>query len=164
MIRRRRARAAMLTAAAGLTLMLGGCHGGNRRIARQEPALDPSLGGGTVVADAANPGGSPTGSPAWVDRHPLFSRPRDVYANTPAQNKLVKGAAATVVGVPMGMYGELKQIVVGRPSSAPDSFAEAPAADPVSPSVMMGELPTSVTEGPPGSSAAMVDLDSSPAR
>ena len=49
----------------------------------------------------------------WVDRHPLFSKPRD-YWDTSGDNKVVKAAAATFVGVPVGMYGEVKQIIVVR--------------------------------------------------
>jgi hypothetical protein len=143
---------------AGLALLLSGCHGGNRRIAHNEPGLDPSVGGGTAIAGAADPTAPASSSPAWVDRHPLFSRPRDIYASTPSQNKLVKGAAATVVGVPVGLFGEMKQIVVGRePPSGGASLAEAPD-EPFSPSVMMGEVPTTVTELPP-SSAALAPLD-----
>jgi hypothetical protein len=139
--------------ALGLATGLAGCHGGNRRIARGEPGLDPSLGGGTAIASAADPAAPPRGGPEWVDRHPLFSRPRDIYAATPAKNKLVKGAAATVVGVPVGLFGEMRQIVAGRPSAPNHSLAEAPPDDTFSPSVMMGELPTSVSEVPPDSAA-----------
>lgn len=137
-------------AVAGLALVLSGCHGGSRRIARQEPGLDPALGGGTVVAGTADPTSPRAGAPAWVQRHPLFARPREIYASTPARNKLVKGAAATVVGVPVGLFGEMRQIVAGRPPGASGSLAEAPD-DSISPSVMMGELPTSVSEIPPES-------------
>jgi hypothetical protein len=52
---------------------------------------------------------------SWVDRHPLFSRPREYYETTPS-NKVVKAAAATVIGVPAGIFGELRQIVVGTPA------------------------------------------------
>jgi hypothetical protein len=95
---------------AGLALLLSGCHGGQKRplFASAEPALDPSLTDGPVIA------ATPPPSVTWVDRHPLFSKPRDVYEGTASNNKLVKGAAATVVGVPVGLVGEFRQIIVGR--------------------------------------------------
>jgi hypothetical protein len=55
----------------------------------------------------------------WVDRHPLFSKPRQYYEST-GNNKVAKTAAAAVLGVPAGIYGELKQIVVGTLAHAPD--------------------------------------------
>jgi len=51
----------------------------------------------------------------FVDRHPLLSKPRDYYESS-GNNKVVKTLAAGVVGVPAGLFGELKQIVVGRPA------------------------------------------------
>ena len=50
----------------------------------------------------------------WVDRHPLFIKPREYYDNS-GSNRVVKAAAATVIGVPAGIIGEIKQIVVGTP-------------------------------------------------
>ena len=35
---------------------------------------------------------------------------------TSGDNKIVKAAAATFVGVPVGFYGEVKQIIVGVPT------------------------------------------------
>ena len=49
-----------------------------------------------------------------VDRHPLFSKPRDYYENTGTQQGR-QDRRRGVIGVPAGIYGELKQIVVGRP-------------------------------------------------
>lgn len=104
---------------AGLALSgLAGCQGGlapkrSVPIARSEPSLampgDPE----PDIAAAA-PARRPTGI---VDRHPLFSKPRDVYENA-GNNKIVKVAGATIVGIPMGVFGELRQIVVGRPPEA----------------------------------------------
>jgi hypothetical protein len=51
----------------------------------------------------------------WVDRHPLFTKPREYYDSS-GSNKVVKTAAATVIGIPAGIFGELKQIVVGTPA------------------------------------------------
>jgi hypothetical protein len=50
----------------------------------------------------------------FVERHPLLYKPRDYYENS-GENKVVKTAAAVVVGVPVGIVTELKQIVVGSP-------------------------------------------------
>jgi hypothetical protein len=91
-----------------------GCQGSaQRRIASAEPGLVGPIEPGAKAAEA--PGAvvaSPTGS--WADRHPLFTRPREYYETTPS-NKVVKAAAATVIGIPAGLFGELKQIVVGTP-------------------------------------------------
>jgi hypothetical protein len=57
---------------------------------------------------------TPVKTTTIVDRHPLFSKPRD-YWETSGDNKVVKAAAATFVGVPVGIYGEFKQIIVGAP-------------------------------------------------
>jgi hypothetical protein len=65
-----------------------------------------------VVADGTNQS-APARTVGFVDRHPLFSKPRD-YWETSGDNKVVKAAAATFVGVPVGFYGEVKQIIVGR--------------------------------------------------
>lgn len=51
---------------------------------------------------------------SFVDRHPLFYKPREYY-ETGGTNKLRRTAAATFLGVPAGIYGELRQIVRGRP-------------------------------------------------
>ena len=50
----------------------------------------------------------------FVDRHPLFSKPRE-YFDTAGGGKVTKTASGALLGVPAGIYGELKQIVVGRP-------------------------------------------------
>ena len=57
----------------------------------------------------------------FVDRHPLFYKPREYYEST-SSNKAAKTAAAAVMGVPAGIYGELKQIVVGAPASSPSGY------------------------------------------
>ena len=58
----------------------------------------------------------PTSGTSFVDRHPLLRKPRQYYDSTDS-NKAVKTAAAAFVGVPAGIVGELKQIVVGVPKS-----------------------------------------------
>ncbi len=89
------------------TVTLSGCQGTRSRkgMVAAEPAL--SVDGETVV-DAA-----PPKSMTWVDRHPLFSQPREYYQST-NRNVVVKTAAATVIGIPAGFIGEVKQIVVGQ--------------------------------------------------
>jgi hypothetical protein len=96
-----------------LTTSFAGCSGtGSRRSAKApEPGLSGALDSGTtIVADPA-----PAKSVTYVDRHPLFSKPRD-YWDGAGDNKFKKAAAATFVGVPVGLYGEMKQIVVGAPA------------------------------------------------
>jgi len=83
----------------------------------------------TVIspAPAVSDAGSLDGEPAdrtvssapprtmtFVDRHPLFKKPRE-YWDTSGDKKIVKAAAATFIGVPAGFVGEVKQIIVGAP-------------------------------------------------
>jgi hypothetical protein len=94
-----------------ITVTSAGCQGtGSRRTASApEPSLSGALEpGGTAVAAA------PAKTVTYVDRHPLFSKPRD-YWESSGDNKIVKAAAATFVGVPAGIFGEMRQIVVGAP-------------------------------------------------
>jgi hypothetical protein len=92
-------------------LMLASCagcaHWGKKStVAMSEPGLGDPAEGEVVVAGTKHGG--------WVDRHPLFSKPRDVYQNT-NHHPVTKVAAATVVGVPVGVACELGQIVKGAP-------------------------------------------------
>ncbi|MGE3818154.1 MAG: hypothetical protein AB7I30_01850 [Isosphaeraceae bacterium] len=107
---RRQARLGMV--AACLLAVATGCHNGSRRVARAEPGLSPPLEPGISMVEPVPAPMAPTVT--WVDRHPLFSKPRDIYESTNS-NGLVKAAAATLVGVPVGFVGEIKQIVVGAP-------------------------------------------------
>ncbi len=94
-----------------------GCQtaGARRPIVTTEPALGSAVdGSGTVTADGTNTL-TPPKTVGWVDRHPLFSKPRD-YWETSGDNKIVKAAAATFVGVPVGVFGEVRQIIVGAPT------------------------------------------------
>jgi hypothetical protein len=93
-------------------VVAGGCHGSpsRRTLASSEPTLSPPVEGGTAVVEAPLPR-----NVTFVDRHPLFSKPRDYYESS-GDNAIVKSAAAVVVGVPAGLIGELKQIVVGAPT------------------------------------------------
>src|SRR5271167_2319900 len=97
----------LFLAAVGLT----GCQTGPSRstLASAEPALSPPVEGGTTVVQAPAPR-----SVTFVERHPLFYKPRDYYESS-GSNAVVKTAAAVVVGVPAGIVGELRQIVVGTP-------------------------------------------------
>jgi hypothetical protein len=100
-----------------------GCHGRQKR--SPEPTLDMgapigSLEGPIVQVD-------PPHQVSGVDRHPLLAAPRDMYNNTNS-NKIVKVGAATVVGVPMGLYGEVKQIFVGVPPSLQNTSEVVPVA------------------------------------
>jgi hypothetical protein len=92
-----------------------GCQsaGPRRTVVTPEPALSGNVDNDTTVADGTRQVAPPK-TLSWVDRHPLFSKPRD-YWDTSGDNKVVKAAAATLVGVPVGFYGEVKQILVGAP-------------------------------------------------
>lgn len=89
---------------------LAGCHSaGPRRLASVEPGLsDP----GTTVVEGSPPAGTAV---TFADRHPLFAKPREYYENS-GNNKVVKAAAATIIGIPAGILGEMRQIVVGAPA------------------------------------------------
>ncbi len=118
-MKRRRANVRILLAGLALAGFCGcqtGSTSGYRR-ASAKPA-EPGLAmagegeGGVIVAKPEPP---PTAE--WVERHPLFSKPREVYNNA-GNNKVVRVAGATIVGIPMGIAGELRQIVVGQPAAA----------------------------------------------
>ena len=59
---------------------------------------------------------SPATAEGFVDRHPLLRKPQQYFNNTNS-NRAVKTAAAAFVGVPAGIVGELRQIVIGSPST-----------------------------------------------
>ena len=101
-----------------LVVILGICAGCQsagqpRTIVSPEPSLSGTVDGDTAVAGGTRPA-PPVRTTGVVDRHPLFSKPRD-YWESSGDNKVVKAAAATFVGVPAGIYGEVKQIFVGVP-------------------------------------------------
>jgi hypothetical protein len=103
-------RKALLLSAVILTV--AGCHGrGARRSSAPEPALSGALEDGQAgpIVDSA-----PAKTVTYADRHPALSKPREYWENS-GDNKVVKAAAATFIGVPVGLYGEMKQIVVGAP-------------------------------------------------
>ena len=105
-------RGRFLAVLAGLVIVaVSGCAGGGprRKVAVAEPGVALPGEEDTVVV------GPPPQGVTFVDRHPLLSKPRDYYESS-GNNKFVKTMAAGVVGVPAGIVGELKQIVVGRPA------------------------------------------------
>jgi hypothetical protein len=93
-----------------------GCksYGPSRTVVSPEPPLAGPVGtdGGVTVADGTRDIPPPK-SVTWVDRHPLFYKPRDYYDSS-GNNTLVKVGAATFVGVPVGFFYEVKQIVIGN--------------------------------------------------
>jgi hypothetical protein len=94
-----------------------GCQswGPTRTVVTPEPPLaGPAGTDGVAVADGTRDIPPPK-TVTWVDRHPLFYKPRDYY-DSAGNNTLVKVGAATFVGVPVGFFYEVKQIVVGTPA------------------------------------------------
>lgn len=107
-----------LGAALALTVMVGasGCRNQfsvQRPLATTEPPL--IVGSGETVVGGGPPVVASTNS-SVVDRHPLLNKPGQYYNSTNG-NKLVKTASATFIGVPAGIVGEVRQIVVGQPSA-----------------------------------------------
>jgi hypothetical protein len=100
------------TLAAALALAIAGCQSSGPKRVAAEPSLSGTIEPGSTVVEAKP---APSTTDTWVDRHPLFSKPRDYYESS-GNNTIVKTAAATVIGIPAGIFGELKQIVVGTPS------------------------------------------------
>src|SRR4051812_3537296 len=91
-----------------LIVAVSGCAGGGpgRRVVVAEPGA--ALPGEEDTVAVGPP--SQAKGVAFVDRHPLLSKPRDYYESS-GNNKFVKSMAAGVIGVPAGVVGELKQIV-----------------------------------------------------
>ena len=107
-------RGRLLPVLVGLVIVaVSGCAAGGpgRKLVASEPgAALPGEEDAVVVGPPAKARGV-----TFVDRHPLLSKPRHYY-QTSGDNKFVKSMAAGVIGVPAGVVGELKQIVVGRPA------------------------------------------------
>lgn len=104
----------VLALAAGL---ISGCQTAGTK--RPSTVVSPA----PAVTDVGDPDGAvaektitatPVRTASFTDRHPLFSKPRE-YWETSGNNKVVKAAAATFIGVPAGFVGEVKQIIVGAP-------------------------------------------------
>ncbi|WP_165065361.1 hypothetical protein [Paludisphaera rhizosphaerae] len=99
----------LILAAAVLTT--AGCHGaGKRRSIANEPVLSGLDAEDKAYLDAP----ATTTASSVVDRHPLLYKPRE-YWDTSGDNRVVKAAAATFIGVPAGMVGEVRQIFTGAP-------------------------------------------------
>ncbi len=100
-----------IKAVGGLALVvaMAGCQGTGSRRTAPEPSLSGTLDSNGTIADA-----TPPKTITYVDRHPLLSTPRQ-YWDTSGDNKIVKAAAATFVGVPVGFYKEMKQVMIGVP-------------------------------------------------
>lgn len=89
-----------------------GCQsGGSRRASAPEPSLTLAPDSNSTVVEAPQ-----AKTVSYVDRHPMLSKPRDYWENA-GDNKIVKAGAATFIGVPVGLYGEIKQIVTGAPQA-----------------------------------------------
>jgi hypothetical protein len=100
-----------------LIVATAGCRSSGARRAATTPA-DPPLSsnvGGIGVEEKTIIEEPPAPTLGYVDRHPLLSKPREYYENSTSNNKIARAAAATFVGVPVGIYGEVKQIFVGAP-------------------------------------------------
>jgi hypothetical protein len=87
-------------------------------VTRAEPSFSGAIDGDVVIGDSPSVASAPEVAPGrtvgYVDRHPLLAKPRE-YWESSGDNKIVKAAAATFIGVPAGIFGEMKQIVVGTP-------------------------------------------------
>ncbi|MGC8641936.1 MAG: hypothetical protein ACP5XB_18880 [Isosphaeraceae bacterium] len=99
--------------ALGLSVLIltggAGCQTSGSRRSTPEPGLTMTPDSNGTVAEAPQ-----AKTVSYVDRHPLLSKPREYWENA-GDNKIVKAGAATFIGVPAGIFGELKQIVVGTP-------------------------------------------------
>ena len=98
-----------------IAVAAAGCQGGltgRRGSTRAEPPLVGATDGTSSGIIEAAPGARPV---TMVDRHPLLYKPREYY-ETGGKNRIVKAAAATFVGVPAGIYGEIRQVVRGQPA------------------------------------------------
>jgi hypothetical protein len=103
---------AILTLAT-VVLATSGCSSAGRR--RASVVEDPTI-AGLDADDKAFLAAPATGGESVVDRHPMLYKPREYWENA-GDNKIVKAASATFVGVPAGIVGEVRQIFVGRPAT-----------------------------------------------
>ncbi len=100
--------------ALGLSVLIltgTGCQtGGSKRASAPEPGLSVAPDSNSTIVEAPQ-----AKSVTYVDRHPMFSKPREYWENSPATTRSSRPARRRSSGVPVGLYGELKQIVVGTP-------------------------------------------------
>ena len=96
-----------------------GCHssGTKSTTVTAEPGLTDAAEPGTKLSDGTITA-PPVKSVSFSERHPLFVKPRQ-YWESSGDNRIVKAAAATFIGVPAGFVGEVKQIIVGAPPQVP---------------------------------------------
>jgi hypothetical protein len=97
-------------------LLISGCQtAGTRRPSTVvSPSASVSDAGDADAVGERTISATPVQSVTFRDRHPLFYKPRE-YWQTSGDNKVVKAAAATFIGVPAGVVGEVKQIITGSP-------------------------------------------------
>lgn len=97
--------------------VLAGCQASGMKrpatVISPPPVVGDASGSETAVGEKTL-STAPVSSVRFADRHPLFTQPRK-YWETSGDNKIVKAAAATFIGVPAGFVGEVKQIFVGVP-------------------------------------------------
>ncbi|MBI1322329.1 hypothetical protein GC170_03950 [bacterium] len=75
----------------------------------------PVIAGASSV-DQAYSVDKPVVGTRFVDRHPMFYKPGEYYTTTDG-NAIVRGAKATFVGIPAGVFGEVKQAFRGVPKT-----------------------------------------------
>src|SRR5262249_55056479 len=87
----------VLAIVAGLS---SGCQsaGPRRTVISAEPGLNSAVEPEKAVAKGSIEG-TPVKTVGFADRHPLFTKPRE-YWDTSGDNRIVKAAAATFIGVP----------------------------------------------------------------
>ena len=97
-------------------VMSAGCQspGSKQTAVSTEPGLIGAAEPEGSVAEGSTVRTTPVKTVGFADRHPLFTKPRQ-YWDTSGDNKIVKAAAATFIGVPVGFVGEVRQIIVGAP-------------------------------------------------
>ena len=83
-----------------------GCHR-KEFIRDKRTVIDPPLA-------SADPALTAPGEVTFVDRHPMFRKPVEYYESS-GPSPIRKMAAATIIGVPAGILGEMRQVVVGCP-------------------------------------------------
>lgn len=106
----------------GLVVMTG-CHGSKHRSSAYGPPPVSATAEYGVPTDAQATAPTPDAlayqpvdmppEKGFVDRHPLFSAPRNYYRDS-SSNPVMKVLAGTFVGVPVGVVRESKQIVYGQ--------------------------------------------------
>ena len=104
-------RARWVVLLATLATLTTGCHR-KEFIRDRSVAMDPPL----VSADPAqdDPLLAEPRRATFVDRHPLLRKPVEYYQSS-GPNPVGRVASATLIGVPAGVLGEMRQIIVGCP-------------------------------------------------